>query len=115
MALFLSILRADFTMLETYTYVPEAPFGCPLSSFGGLQDPNVSHADLVAWCHQVCGPFRLGISSGSYVFVRPLAAAPPHIQKELPPAFPWERAPRAVTAGQPTSPAGNCKRVNTHP
>ena len=26
----------------------------------------------------------------AYSFVRPSAAVPPHIQKELPPAFPWE-------------------------
>lgn len=69
MAWFLPILRADFTMLETYTYVAEVPFDCPLSAFGGLQDPNVSHDGLVAWRHQVCGPFRLSMFPGGHFFV----------------------------------------------
>jgi medium-chain acyl-[acyl-carrier-protein] hydrolase len=50
--LLIPILRADFAVCETYEYVPEAPLDCPIVAFGGVEDPDVSREDLVAWSEQ---------------------------------------------------------------
>lgn len=42
-------LRADFTMLETYTYRPEVRLPCPITAFGGAADPTVPADALAAW------------------------------------------------------------------
>jgi len=42
MALLQPLLRADFAVCDTYTYVPDDLLTCPISAFGGLQDPLVS-------------------------------------------------------------------------
>src|SRR5215831_10827000 len=38
----------------------------------------------------ISNPKVSGLPWREHALVRPSAAAPPHIQKELPPAFPWE-------------------------
>ena len=40
MQFFLPVLRADFAVCETYTYTAKTPLTCPISVFGGLQDPG---------------------------------------------------------------------------
>jgi medium-chain acyl-[acyl-carrier-protein] hydrolase len=47
--LFLPILQADFTVLDTYSYSHQRTFDCPISVFGGLQDPTFSDYELEAW------------------------------------------------------------------
>jgi surfactin synthase thioesterase subunit len=53
MAVYLPILRADFRTIETYDPVAGDPAGgrvhCPLSVFGGDQDPVAKVAELAAW------------------------------------------------------------------
>lgn len=68
--LFLPILRADFALSETYVYYDEAPLACPISAFGGLQDAQVSRADLNAWRHQTDGTFALRLFRGGHFFLR---------------------------------------------
>ncbi len=46
MQLLLPVLRADFTMNETYKYTVDAPVDCPITAFGGLQDPKAGADDL---------------------------------------------------------------------
>ena len=36
--LFLRVLRADFDLLESYRYLPEAPLAIPIHVFGGTDD-----------------------------------------------------------------------------
>ncbi len=45
----LPILRADFTACERYSSDPAATLSCPLTVFGGRQDPRVSAARIDAW------------------------------------------------------------------
>ncbi len=45
-------LRADFALCETYEYTPDEPFDCPISVYGGLQDPFVTRENLDAWRSQ---------------------------------------------------------------
>ncbi|HPD28810.1 MAG TPA: thioesterase domain-containing protein [Phycisphaerae bacterium] len=42
-------LRADFTMLETYTYRPEHRLDCPITALGGSADPTMPTDALAAW------------------------------------------------------------------
>ncbi len=70
MELFLPILRADFTINETYVYAPESPLSCPISTFGGLQDKEVSRSDLAAWREQTNGTFSLCMFPGDHFFLQ---------------------------------------------
>ncbi|MGD1897782.1 MAG: thioesterase II family protein [Phormidesmis sp.] len=49
MTLMLPMLRADFTVLETYAYQPRAPFEFPITGLWGDQDDIVSQAEVAAW------------------------------------------------------------------
>jgi surfactin synthase thioesterase subunit len=67
--LFLAIVRADLAVMETYTYPDDEPLDCPISAFGGLDDPTVSRADLEAWREQTRGPFTLRLLPGNHFFL----------------------------------------------
>lgn len=69
MEIVLPLLRADFALYETYVYSTEPPLNCPISTFGGLQDRNVSHGDLVAWRDQTTGSFSLRMFPGDHFFL----------------------------------------------
>jgi medium-chain acyl-[acyl-carrier-protein] hydrolase len=70
MELVTPILRADFSVCESYTYSSEEPFGCPISAFGGLQDNTVSHDDLAAWHYHTRSFFILRMLPGGHFFVQ---------------------------------------------
>lgn len=65
----LPILRADFTICETYRYAPQPPLACPISAFGGLRDPDVSYEHLLDWRQQTVGPFHVHMFPGDHFFV----------------------------------------------
>lgn len=69
MELLIPILRADFALLETYTYLPETKLECPIAAFGGWQDPEVSQADLAAWQEQAIADFSLEMFPGDHFFL----------------------------------------------
>jgi len=68
--LFLSMLRADLTLVETYQYTAEPPLECPVSVFGGLQDDTATHAELFAWREQTSSRFDLKLLPGDHFFVQ---------------------------------------------
>jgi medium-chain acyl-[acyl-carrier-protein] hydrolase len=68
--IFLPALRADMEMLETYIHTPEAPLACPISAFGGLDDPTVTRADLAAWQDCTSSAFVLRMFPGGHFFPR---------------------------------------------
>lgn len=70
MQLFLPTLRADLAVLETYSYTPEAPLSCPITAFGGQQDPSLSQKEIVAWRDQTQSTFRLQFFSGGHFFLQ---------------------------------------------
>lgn len=49
LALFLPMLKADFSVIETYRYHPEAPFDFPITIFAGEQDPGINQQELDGW------------------------------------------------------------------
>lgn len=67
--LILPALRADFSVCQTYIYVPEAPLGCPITAFGGSQDHGVSQSCLKAWRSQTKSAFSVKIVPGDHFFI----------------------------------------------
>ncbi|MBQ1089453.1 thioesterase II family protein [Streptomyces sp. B93] len=68
-ALYLPILRADTTVLETYRYRPGPPLDCPVSAFGGTEDHDCRREDLMAWGERTTGEFRLRMLPGGHFFL----------------------------------------------
>ena len=80
LALMLPTLRADFSLLETYRYAGEDRLICPISCFGGLEDPQTSHDDLDAWRAHTSGAFTLRMLPGDHFFVQ---SGQPHLLQTL--------------------------------
>jgi medium-chain acyl-[acyl-carrier-protein] hydrolase len=70
MHLMLPLLRADFQLVQTYAYVDGAPLDCPVTAFGGLQDPEVSREELAAWREHTTGAFSLRMFEGDHFFLQ---------------------------------------------
>lgn len=69
MDLLMPVLRADFSIYETYVYQSEEPLSCGISAFGGVQDPKVSREDVAAWRAQTKGSFALHMLPGDHFFL----------------------------------------------
>jgi medium-chain acyl-[acyl-carrier-protein] hydrolase len=69
MELMIPLLRADFEVVETYTYEPEAPLDRPITVLGGLQDLEVPRECLEAWREQTTAAFSVRILQGDHFFV----------------------------------------------
>ena len=67
----LPILRADFTMYETYTYSQDELFNCPITAFGGRDDPMAHPYEIDAWGEQTTAPFTSHFFSGDHFFIQP--------------------------------------------
>ncbi|MDP5336978.1 MAG: thioesterase domain-containing protein [Nodularia sp. (in: cyanobacteria)] len=65
----LPTLKADFKILETHIFQPEAAFQCPISAFGGLQDSSVSFEDISAWRDHTNNNFNLEMFLGGHFFI----------------------------------------------
>lgn len=70
MQLMLGIIRADFTLTQTYTYEPGPPLACPLSVFGGLGDFDVTREHLEAWCELSSGACMVRMFEGDHFFIQ---------------------------------------------
>lgn len=68
--LMLPILRADFTVYETYTYTREEPLACPITVFGGEQDTLVTVRELQGWREQTHSSFKLCMLPGNHFFLQ---------------------------------------------
>lgn len=63
-------LRADLAVCESYRYTPGARIACPLSVFGGNDDPLAKKDDLERWRELSEGDFVLRVVEGDHSFVR---------------------------------------------
>jgi medium-chain acyl-[acyl-carrier-protein] hydrolase len=68
--LFMSIMRADLTMVGTHSYIHEHPLSCPISVFGGTKDHSVTEQDLEAWREQTTSSFNLQMLPGDHFFIQ---------------------------------------------
>jgi medium-chain acyl-[acyl-carrier-protein] hydrolase len=69
MKLITPILRADFSVNETYEYTEEAPLDAGISAFGGLGDEDVTREDVEAWKENTRGRFRMRMLPGDHFFI----------------------------------------------
>lgn len=69
MDLTIPLVRADFSVVETYQYVPEPPLACPITAFGGWQDRAVTKEQVEAWREQTAAAFRLWMIPGDHFFL----------------------------------------------
>jgi medium-chain acyl-[acyl-carrier-protein] hydrolase len=69
MELMLPMLRADFSICDTYEYSEGAPLDCPITAFGGLQDAGVTRRNLEAWREQTSSSFTLRMLPGNHFFL----------------------------------------------
>jgi len=70
MRLVLPVLRADFTLVETYQYMAKAPLLCPIATFGGDRDPTVHFEHLDAWRKQTSNAFSLTLFEGDHFYIQ---------------------------------------------
>ena len=73
MALMLPTLRADFAVCENYVYTPDSVLDCPISAFGGDDDPRVGTDEIAAWRDQTSKPFTLQMFPGNHFFIHSAA------------------------------------------
>ncbi|MEU4806494.1 alpha/beta fold hydrolase [Actinosynnema sp. NPDC023587] len=64
----LPALRADFTISETYRYVERPPLDCPVDAYGGLDDPDVTPAELDEWQRHTTGRYRRKLFPGNHSY-----------------------------------------------
>jgi medium-chain acyl-[acyl-carrier-protein] hydrolase len=66
MELLLPMLRADFTLYETYRYTPEPPLSYPINAYCGTHDAEVSKEEIAGWQEQTSNTFKLEMISGDH-------------------------------------------------
>jgi medium-chain acyl-[acyl-carrier-protein] hydrolase len=67
---FLPTLRADLYLSENCPIENGNPINCPITAFGGLQDPFTSIRELEAWRQSTCREFRLKTFPGGHFYIR---------------------------------------------
>jgi medium-chain acyl-[acyl-carrier-protein] hydrolase len=70
LSLVLPFLRADFEVVETYTYCEGVRLNTPVTILGGNEDHEAPEKDLLAWQEVVNGPFKLHMFPGDHFFIR---------------------------------------------
>lgn len=74
----LPMLRGDFAVAETYRFQPGEPLPCPISAFGGLDDPLATSNDLQAWDRHSAAGCTVRMYGGGHFFLHE------HYQRLLP-------------------------------
>jgi medium-chain acyl-[acyl-carrier-protein] hydrolase len=69
MELIMPLLRADFSIGETYEYRPEPPLALPITAYGGELDDEVPQNELEAWREQTSAAFNLTMFPGDHFFI----------------------------------------------
>ncbi|MBD0321441.1 MAG: thioesterase, partial [Gemmatimonadetes bacterium] len=69
MSFLVPLLRADFTLAETYPYHEEPPFPLPISAFGGIEDPYAPEAALDAWGAHTSAGFQRTMYRGGHFYL----------------------------------------------
>lgn len=70
MHILLPMLRADFSVCETYRYTDEPPLDIPITVFGGTRDRETTLDELAAWRDQTTCDFTLQLLPGDHFFPR---------------------------------------------
>jgi medium-chain acyl-[acyl-carrier-protein] hydrolase len=70
MELFISLLRADFEIVETYEFHPTERLSCPITVYGGLHDEHVPIESCRAWQEQTSAVCKIRMVDGDHFFIR---------------------------------------------
>ena len=68
MAIFLPLLRADFTLLEAYRFQHEAPLSTPIAAWYGTDDPTLTRERVAAWAAHTTAAFELNEVPAGHFF-----------------------------------------------
>ncbi|GIM87129.1 thioesterase [Salinispora arenicola] len=69
MDLLLPVLRADFTLADTYQGLPGPDLACPLVAAAGERDPDAPPADVAAWRRYAPRGFAFHVLPGDHFFL----------------------------------------------
>ena len=75
MELMLPIIKADFKMSETYTFIERPPLNCPLVAMGGINDPGLDRNSLEAWGELTKGSFSMHMVPGDHFMIHSAESA----------------------------------------
>ena len=67
--LVLPIIRADFQLVEMYTYQESTPLNCPITVLDGSADNKTNEADLQAWQQQSTEVLEMFTFPGDHFFL----------------------------------------------
>jgi medium-chain acyl-[acyl-carrier-protein] hydrolase len=70
MQLMLPTIRADFALVRSYRYEPDAPLACPITALGGLQDEDVPREQLEAWREHTAAACTVRMFAGDHFFLQ---------------------------------------------
>jgi medium-chain acyl-[acyl-carrier-protein] hydrolase len=68
--MYLSVLRADFSVLETAHHKAEIPLSCPIVAYIAKDDATVAASDVEAWSVHTSSSFRTEILAGDHFYLR---------------------------------------------
>lgn len=74
-AIFAPLLRADFTLVETYSPSTLKPLPCPITALGGVADPIATRPELEAWQALTQGRFALHMLPGNHFYLQEQSGA----------------------------------------
>jgi medium-chain acyl-[acyl-carrier-protein] hydrolase len=69
MATLMPLLRDDLRLAETYRASPGPTLECPVTAFGGVQDPLATEAGLDSWRTTTLGPFTIRLFPGGHFYL----------------------------------------------
>ncbi len=69
LSVFLPLLRADFTVNETYRHEPGERLAIPVTAFGGDRDPRAAVAEMRAWGELTSGRFEAHTYPGGHFYL----------------------------------------------
>lgn len=69
MSVMLPILRADFELIQSYSYVTRPPLETPIIVFSGTSDSSVPPEDLKPWANCTSSHFSIEMLEGDHFFV----------------------------------------------
>lgn len=69
LAMILPATRQDYRAIETYSYVPGPPLGCPITAIVGDADPRTTLAEASAWQAHTAHDFDLRVLAGGHFFL----------------------------------------------